>query len=60
MKYILQVFTGSWRDGSAEAGEIVRKIGEISRRIRVDKVIIGWNTDPAIILLTSFSETPAS
>ena len=48
MKYILQVFTGSWHDGHAAPEGIVRKIGEISSRIPVDRVIIGWNTDPSV------------
>lgn len=48
MKYILQVFTGSWHDRHTAPEGIVRKIGEISSRVPVDKVIIGWNTDPSV------------
>ena len=48
MKYILQVFTGSWHDGHTAPEGIVRKIAEISSRVPVDKVIIGWNTDPSV------------
>ena len=48
MKYILQVFTGSWHAPHGDPEDIVRKIGETARRIPVDRVIIGWNTDPGI------------
>ena len=48
MKYILQVFTGSWHEPAAGPEEIIRKIGEITSRIPADRVIIGWNTDPSV------------
>ena len=48
MKYILQVFTGSWHDGHDRPEDIIRKIKEISARIPVDQVIIGWNTDSSV------------
>ena len=48
MKYILQVFTGDWHHAENRPGEIIRKIGEISSRIPVDKVIIGWYTDASV------------
>ena len=48
MKYILQIFTGSWHSAKPEAGDIVQKIGAICTRIPVDQVIIGWNTDPML------------
>lgn len=48
MKYILQIHTGSWRDTADRPEEIIRKIREIASRIRVEQVIIGWNTDPAV------------
>ena len=48
MKYILQIFTGPWHAANAGAEEIVRKIEEISSRISVGQVIIGWNADPAL------------
>ena len=48
MKYILQVFTGSWHEPAAGPEKIIRKIGEITSRIPADRVIIGWNTDPSV------------
>ncbi|MBR4540480.1 MAG: hypothetical protein IKO52_16800 [Clostridia bacterium] len=48
MKYILQIFTGPWHAANVRAEDVVRKIEEIASRIRVEQVIIGWNTDPAI------------
>ena len=48
MKYILQIFTGSWNEPHDRPEEMIRKIGEVSSRIPVDQVIIGWNTDPEV------------
>lgn len=48
MKYILQIFTGPWDQAGFGAEKIIRRIGDISARLRVDKVIIGWNTAPAL------------
>ena len=48
MKYILQIHTGSWHAAHDRTEDIIRRIGEISSRIPVGKVIIGWNTDPAV------------
>lgn len=48
MKYILQIFTGSWHGTHDEPEDIVRRIGEISSRIPVEMVIMGWNTDPSV------------
>ena len=48
MKYILQVFSGSWNTGFYQTEEIIRTIREIASRIPVEKVIIGWNTDPSV------------
>ena len=48
MKYILQIHTGSWHDKPDEPERIVRKIEEVSSRIPVGKVIIGWSTDPLV------------
>ncbi len=48
MKYILQVFTGPWNGRHDRTDEIIRRIGEISSRVSVDKVIIGWNTDESV------------
>ena len=48
MKYILQIHTGSWHGAHDRTEDIIRRIGEISSRIPVGKVIIGWNTDPSV------------
>ena len=43
MRYTLQVFTGSWHDTHEQPEKILGRIEEISRRIPVERVIIGWN-----------------
>ena len=48
MKYILQVFSGPWNQANWQAGEIIRTIREIASQIPVEKVIIGWYTDPSV------------
>jgi len=48
MKYILQVFSGPWNRANWQAEEIIRTIRETASRIPVDKVIIGWYTDPSV------------
>ena len=48
MKYILQVFSGPWRKAYCQPEEIIRTVRGIASRIPVDKVIIGWNTDPSV------------
>ena len=48
MKYILQVHTGSWHEALYSPEDIIRRIGEVSARIPVDRVIIGWRADPAV------------
>ena len=48
MKYILQVFSGPWKQANRQAEEIIRTIREIASRIPVEKVIIGWHTDPSV------------
>ena len=45
MRYTLQVFTGSWHDTHEQPEKILGRIEEISRRIPVERVIIGWNAD---------------
>ena len=47
MKYILQVFSGPWNQANRRAEEIIRTIREIASQIPVEKVIIGWHTDPS-------------
>ena len=46
MKYILQIFAGTWHAAHDKPEEMIRKIEDVSSRIPVEKVIIGWNTDP--------------
>ena len=48
MKYILQVFSGPWNTAYWQPEEIIQKIKGIASRIPVEKVIIGWNTDPSV------------
>lgn len=48
MKYILQVFSGPWNTAYYEPEEIIRTVRGIASRIPVEKVIIGWNTDPSV------------
>ena len=48
MKYILQIFAGSWHAAHDKPEDMIRRIEEISARIPVEKVIIGWNTDAAV------------
>lgn len=48
MKYILQFFTGSWQGTHDNPEDMIRKIEDVSSRLPVDKVIIGWNTDPDV------------
>ena len=45
MKYILQICTGAWSASNYPAEDIVERIGAISSKIPVDRVIIGWSTD---------------
>ena len=47
MKYILQVFNGSWNEAEASPEEIIRKIDDISSRIPVSQVIIGFQINAA-------------
>ena len=41
MKYILQIFAGTWHAAHDNPEEMIRKIEDISAQIPVDKVIIG-------------------
>lgn len=47
MKYILQVFLGSWHRASYTPEEVIRRIGQIASRLPAEGVIIGWTTDPS-------------
>ena len=46
MKYILQIFDGTWHKANTTADDILRKTDEIASKIPVDKVIIGYHIDP--------------
>ena len=48
MRYILQVCTGAWGEPNYTAEDIIERVGVISSRIPVDRVIIGWSTDAAL------------
>ncbi len=48
MQYTLQVFSGSWYAPGERPEKVIRRIEEISRRIPVNRVIIGWKTDRAL------------
>lgn len=41
MGYILQICTGAWGASNYATGDIIERIGAISSRIPVDRVIIG-------------------
>lgn len=45
MGYILQICTGAWGASNYATGDIIERIGAISSRIPVDRVIIGWSID---------------
>ncbi len=42
MKYIVQVFAGSWDHPNYRADEIISKLKKVMEAIPVEKVIIGW------------------
>ena len=48
MKFIVQIYTGSWYAPHDRAEDIVRRLRGIASLLPVDKVIIGWNTDPSV------------
>ena len=48
MKYILQISTGSWHSAHDSPEDIIRRIEWVSSQIPVDRIIIGWNTDPSV------------
>ena len=48
MKFILQIDTGPWHAEHNPPEDIVRSVRKIASLIPVDKVIIGWNTDPSL------------
>lgn len=45
MRCILQICTGAWDASNYSAEAIVQKIGAISSKVPVDRVIIGWSTE---------------
>ncbi len=48
MQYILQIFTGGWKNVTYTAEEIIKRLDAVTAMIPVSKVIIGWHLDPAI------------
>ena len=48
MKKMLQVFTGFGRKSEDSPEDIIRRIAECSSRMEVDKIIIGWSTEPSV------------
>lgn len=48
MKHTLQICTGAWDTPNYTAKAITERIGLISSKILVDRVIIGWSTDAAL------------
>ncbi|MBP5384160.1 MAG: hypothetical protein J6Y57_04200 [Lachnospiraceae bacterium] len=46
MKYILQIFAGSWQHKNYETEEIIKRLSEIIKILPVEKAIIGWVIDP--------------
>lgn len=48
MGYILQICTGAWSASNYATEDIIQRIGTISSRIPVDRVIIGWSTDASL------------
>ena len=48
MKYTLQIHTGGWNTPHDRPEDVLRRIEEISSRIPVEQVIIGWNTDRSL------------
>ena len=48
MKYIGQIFTGGWNIRNYPTEDIIERLKVITAKIPLEKVIIGWNTDPEI------------
>ena len=48
MEYIIQIFTGGWKNRNYTADEICERIGYLRQRIPVRSVIIGWFIDPSL------------
>ena len=46
--YIVQVSLGGWNHPDYTAEQIITRIGEVSAKIPVEKVIIGWSLDKDI------------
>ncbi len=45
--YIVQVFTGGWHNRNYGTADIIARIDTLSGLIPIEKVIIGWNLNPA-------------
>ena len=48
MRYIAQIFTGNYDAPQYTAQQIIRRLCEIEKMIRLDALIIGWYPDPAL------------
>ena len=46
--YIVQVSLGGWHSPDYTAEQVISRIGEVSAKISVEKVIIGWSLDQDI------------
>ena len=46
--YVVQVSLGSWNAPAYTAEQVIHRIDSVRRLIPVQKVIIGWSTDPEI------------
>ena len=46
--YIVQVSLGGWHSPDYTAEQVISRIGEVSAKIPVEKVIIGWSLDQDI------------
>lgn len=45
MKYIVQIFTGNYETPQYTAEQIIRRLEDVTARITVEKLIIGWYPD---------------
>lgn len=45
MEYIVQIFSGGFHNRLYEAEDVCERLSEITKKIKIKTVIIGWNTD---------------
>ncbi|MCR4704850.1 MAG: putative glycoside hydrolase [Lachnospiraceae bacterium] len=48
MQYILQIFTGGWKNATHSKEKIIERLEDVTQMLPVSKVIIGWHIDPAL------------